>query len=135
MHKITPALRSRMVDWVIEVLTNFRCEDQTYFVTISIMDRYFKAKQEAIEVSDLHLIGVTCMYMASKYEDIYPLKMSMVYEKIAHKKLTTKQIIETERDILKTLDYDFNCPTALEFLLMFSDELFKRNTCSQLKLV
>lgn len=26
-HKITPALRARMVDWMIEVLTNFRCDD------------------------------------------------------------------------------------------------------------
>ena len=27
------------------------------------------------------------MFIASKYEDVYPLKMKMVYEKIAHKKL------------------------------------------------
>lgn len=26
-HKVTPALRARMVDWMIEVLTNFRCDD------------------------------------------------------------------------------------------------------------
>ena len=26
-HKVTPALRARMVDWMIEVLTNFKCED------------------------------------------------------------------------------------------------------------
>ncbi len=43
-HKITPALRGRMVDWMIEVLTNFKCDDQTYFLAVSLMDRYFKAK-------------------------------------------------------------------------------------------
>lgn len=32
------------------------------------------------------------MFIASKYEDIYPLKMKMVYEKIAHKKLTIERI-------------------------------------------
>ena len=26
-HKITPALRARMIDWKIEVLTNFKCDD------------------------------------------------------------------------------------------------------------
>ena len=26
-HKITPTLRARMVDWMIEVLTNFKCDD------------------------------------------------------------------------------------------------------------
>jgi hypothetical protein len=88
MHKVTPALRARMTDWMIEVLTNFKCEEQTYFLASSIMDRYFKKKQKSIEIADLHLLGVTCMYIASKYEDIYPLKMSMVYEKIGHKKLS-----------------------------------------------
>jgi len=26
-HKITPVLRSRMIDWMVEVMTNFRCDD------------------------------------------------------------------------------------------------------------
>lgn len=26
-HKVTPALRARMIDWMIEVLTNFKCDD------------------------------------------------------------------------------------------------------------
>jgi hypothetical protein len=30
--------------------------------------------------------------MASKYEEIYPVKLSVVYEKIAHKKLTKDDI-------------------------------------------
>ena len=83
-HKITAPLRARMVDWKIEVLTNFKCDDQTFFLAVNLMDRYFKGKQEIREISDLHIIGVTCMFIASKYEDIYPLKMKMVHEKIAH---------------------------------------------------
>src|SRR4051812_37928674 len=51
-HKVTAALRSRMIDWMIEVLTNFKCDDQTFFLAVSLLDRYFKAKQETREVSD-----------------------------------------------------------------------------------
>jgi hypothetical protein len=29
-----------MIDWMIEVLTNFKCEDQTFFLAVSLMDRY-----------------------------------------------------------------------------------------------
>ena len=43
-HKITPALRARMIDWMIEVLTNFKCDDQTFFMAVSLLDRYFKGK-------------------------------------------------------------------------------------------
>jgi hypothetical protein len=59
---------------------------------VSVLDRYFKNKQECREIADLHIIGVTSMFIASKYEDIYPLKMKMVFEKIAHKKLTIEKI-------------------------------------------
>ncbi len=43
-HLITPALRARMIDWMIEVLTNFKCDDQTFFLAVSLLDRYFKNK-------------------------------------------------------------------------------------------
>lgn len=78
-HKVTHAHRARMIDWMIEVLTNFKCEDQTFFLAVQIMDRYFKEKRPARELSELHVIGVTSMFLASKMEDIYPLRMSMVF--------------------------------------------------------
>jgi len=59
-----------MVDWMIEVLTNFKCEDQTFFLAISLLDRYLKGSPKPQEIADLHLMGVTCMFIASKYEDI-----------------------------------------------------------------
>jgi Cyclin, N-terminal domain len=105
-----------MIDWMIEVLTNFKCDDQTFFLSVSLIDRYFKLKPEIREVSDLHIIGVTCMFIASKYEDIYPLKMKMVYEKIAHKKLPVEKIKTLEMDILKTIKYRIPAPTSLDFL-------------------
>lgn len=87
-HNITPTLRARMVDWMIEVLTNFKCDDQTFFLSVSLLDRFLKSQESCQEISDLHLMGVTSMYIASKYEDITPLKIKAVYEKIAHKKLS-----------------------------------------------
>ena len=115
-HKITPALRARMIDWMIEVLTNFKCDDQTFFLAVSLLDRFFKNKVEPKEISDLHIIGVTTMFIASKYEDIYPLKMKMVYEKIAHKKLPIEKIKGLEMEILKTINYRIPAPTSLDFL-------------------
>jgi hypothetical protein len=40
--QITESLRARMIDWMIEVLTNFKCDDQTFFLAVSLMDRFFK---------------------------------------------------------------------------------------------
>ena len=124
-HKITPALRARMIDWMIEVLTNFKCDDQTFFLAVSLMDRYFKSKPETREISDLHIIGVTCMFIASKYEDIYPLKMKMVHEKIAHQKLAIEDIKTLELDILKTVNYMIPAPTVLDFMRVYLQEVLE----------
>jgi len=122
-HKITPALRARMVDWMIEVLTNFKCDDQTFFLAVSLLDRFFKNKTSTQAISDLHIIGVASMFLASKYEDIYPLKMKMVYEKIAHKKLPIERIKTLELDMLKTISYKIPAPTALDFLKVYLKEV------------
>lgn len=91
-HEVTDSLRSRMIDWMVEVLTNFRCSHQAYFMATSLLDQFFKQTTERIQVKDLHLSGVAAMFIASKYEDIYPLKLSIIHEKIAHKKLAISEI-------------------------------------------
>jgi Cyclin, N-terminal domain len=59
------------------------------------------------------------MFLASKYEDIYPLKMKMVFEKIAHKKIPIEQIKKIEMDILKVIHYKVQAPTSLDFLKVY----------------
>ena len=95
------------------------------------MDRYFKYKQEAREISDLHLIGVATMFIASKYEDIYPLKMKMVYEKIAHKKLPIEKIKGLEMDILKVINYRIPAPTSLDFLKVYLKQVLNIGKCGK----
>jgi hypothetical protein len=114
-----------MVDWMIEVLTNFKCEDQTFFLAISLLDRYLKGKTSPQEIADLHIMGVTAMFIASKYEDIYPLKMKMVFEKIAHKKIPVEKIKALELDYLKTIHYKIPAPTILDFLRIYLRDVLK----------
>jgi cyclin A len=43
------------------------------------MDRYLQKCPEKQELKDLHLIGVTTMFSAAKYEEIHPLKLGLIY--------------------------------------------------------
>ena len=104
---------------MIEVLTNFKCDDQTFFIAVSLQDRYTKGWTKQLEVSDLHIIGVTAMFVASKFEDIYPLKMKTVHEKIAHSKLEISKIKALELDIMKVIKYKIHAPTVLDFLKVY----------------
>ena len=81
-HKVTSTLRAKMIDWMLEVLNAYKQEDQTFFLAVSIHDRYLKCAAKELVPTDLHLIGVTCMFIASKYEDYRPLKMQEMFKNI-----------------------------------------------------
>ena len=126
-HKITPRMRTRMADWMIEVLSNYNCDDLTYFESINLMDRYFKECENRNIIllpEDLHLIGVTSMFIASKYHDIRPLRLKTVQEKIAHEKLSCEEIKNKEDEISRFLNYSFGLPTMWDFITIFIEEIF-----------
>ena len=127
IHKITPRMRTRMADWMIEVLSNYNCDDLTYFESINIMDRYFKEcnnKNIVLVPEDLHLIGVTAMFISSKYHDIRPLRLKIVQEKIAHGKLTCEEIKNKEDEISRFLNFSFGLPSVWDFITIFIEEIF-----------
>ena len=127
-HKVTKRMRTRMSDWIIEVLTNYRCDDKTFFIAVKTMDRYFKeTENNSIQPEDFHLIGVASMFMASKYEDIYPLRLKIVHEKIAHKKLSIQEIKGKETDISTNLNFVLGKPTQWDFINHFIEEIFFTN--------
>lgn len=45
------------------------------------------------------------MYLASKYEDIYPLHSKIVSDKIAHKAISSKDLLKREEAFLTLFDY------------------------------
>jgi cyclin A len=114
-HSITTEYRAKMVDWMAEVLHTFSCSDATFFLAVSLMDRYFKQCEQKLESGDLHLIGVVSMFIASKYEDVIPLLMKTVIVKIGHNKFNQNQIELMELEMLRTLSFKLGVPTVKEF--------------------
>jgi hypothetical protein len=63
------------------------------------------------------------MFMASKYQDIYPLLMKTVFNKIGHTKITVEAIREKELEILRSLGYMVGgAPTPMEFLQSYLEQ-------------
>ena len=99
-HKITKEYRTKMTDWLIEVCTSFKCSQRTYFLSATILDKYLTASHHhgiVLENKDIHKGGVVAIYLASKYEDVFPLHSKIVSEKIAHNAISPLQIVGMER--------------------------------------
>lgn len=67
-----------------------------------------------MENSDVHAVGVATMYLASKYEDIYPLHSRVVSEKISHNAFSQKQILKREEEFLKLFEFQFDFVTPYD---------------------
>ena len=67
-------MRAILVDWIVDVHSQFQLKEETLFLAIRILDDYCAAAEE-ISKKTLQLIGITCLWIASKYEEIYPPKI------------------------------------------------------------
>jgi hypothetical protein len=123
-HKVTERMRMRMIDWMIEVMSNYKCDENGFFIAVHLMDKYFKLNKEQMQPHELHLVGVTCLFIASKYQDIYPIRLKIVHERIAHKKLSTEEIKMKEAEITQCQGYIIGKPTQWEFINHFVEEIF-----------
>ena len=88
---------------MLEVLHALKQSDQVFYVSVSILDLYFKKSGEKLKVSDLHLTGIACMFLASKVEEVLPIQMSEMIEDVGHFNFTKEEIQKQEIKVLSTL--------------------------------
>ncbi|KAB5553290.1 hypothetical protein DKX38_010601 [Salix brachista] len=67
---ISPSMRGILIDWLVEVSEEYTLVPDTLYLTVNLIDRFLS--QTYIEKQRLQLLGVTCMLIASKYEEIIP---------------------------------------------------------------
>ena len=111
---------------MVEVCTSFKCSARTYFLSCQMFDQYLtkiKLNGTALSNKDVHGIGVTSMYLASKYEDIYPLHSKIVSDKIAHKAISSKDLLKREEAFLALFDYQVDFVTHFDFHQTYADKL------------
>ena len=78
---------------------------------------------QTLNNKDVHQIGVASMYLASKYEDIYPLHSKIVSEKIAHRAISSKEILKKEGEFLDLFKYDIDFVTHYDFYQTYTDKV------------
>ncbi|KAM1031018.1 hypothetical protein FF1_034827 [Malus domestica] len=112
-NDISPKMRGILVDWLVEVAEEYKLVTDTLYLTVSYLDRYLSSY--AVSRSKLQLLGVSCMIIASKYEEICPPHVEdFCY--ITDNTYIVEEVLEMERDVVKFLNSDTGPPTTKNFL-------------------
>ncbi|XP_019850867.1 PREDICTED: G2/mitotic-specific cyclin-A-like, partial [Amphimedon queenslandica] len=112
-YDITNIMRCILVDWLVEVCDEFHLLPETLFAAVAYVDRYLS--QVSVPRSKLQLVGVTCLYLSAKFEEIHPPEISE-FAYITDDTYTKKQIVKMEHEILNVLSYNLVQPTSVTFL-------------------
>ncbi|CAH2102642.1 unnamed protein product [Euphydryas editha] len=114
---ITGKMRATLIDWLAEVQRQFSFVLETFHLTVGIIDRYLQVVPN-VQRNELQLVGVTAMFIASKYEEIHvPDVSDFVY--VTDNAYTKCDVFKCEREIMSKLDFCLARPIPLSFLRRF----------------
>eukprot|EP01018_Ginkgo_biloba_P008678 Gb_07594 [translate_table: standard] len=115
-HDINPNMRSILVDWLVEVSEEYKLVPDTLYLAVSYIDRFLSAN--AVIKQKLQLLGVSCMLIASKYEEICaPHVDEFCY--ITDNTYTREEVLDMETRVLNYLHFELTTPTTKSFLRRF----------------
>ena len=127
-HKISSNIRTKMVDWMIEVLSVFDCMEETFFLSINIMDIFYLKTKKVLHNEDVHLIGITSMFISSKFQEIYPLSLKNFVKKVGHDLFSENDIKKMEYQILADIGLEVLVYTSVyDFLKTYFYDFFYNN--------
>jgi hypothetical protein len=115
-NDINSTMRAVLIDWLAVVHVKFRLRPETLYLAVNIIDRYLSRTR--IHRRRLQLLGITSLFVASKYEEIYPPECKdCVY--ITDRTYTRQDILDMEFNIVQVLEFKMTVPTAYPFLQRF----------------
>ncbi|XP_057503926.1 G2/mitotic-specific cyclin-2-like isoform X3 [Actinidia eriantha] len=113
---INGRMRAILIDWLIEVHYKFELMDETLYLTINLLDRFLAVTP--VVRKKLQLVGVTAMLLACKYEEVLvPVVEDLIV--ISSNAYSRKEVLEMEKVMVNTLQFNLSVPTPYVFLRRF----------------
>ncbi|XVF47927.1 hypothetical protein PTKIN_Ptkin03bG0149000 [Pterospermum kingtungense] len=113
---ITISMREILIDWLVEVSEEYKLVPDTLYLTVSLIDRFLS--HNFIEKQRLQLLGVSCMLIASKYEEICAPRVEE-FCFITDNTYTRGEVLKMESNVLNFLCFQLSVPTTKTFLWRF----------------
>jgi cyclin A len=113
---VTQSMRGILVDWLVEVSEEYTLASDTLYLTVYLIDWFLHGNY--VQRQQLQLLGITCMLIASKYEEISAPRIEE-FCFITDNTYTRDQVLEMENQVLKHFSFQIYTPTPKTFLRRF----------------
>ncbi|XP_050680525.1 G1/S-specific cyclin-E, partial [Leptidea sinapis] len=114
---LQPRMRAILLDWLNEVCDVHKMHRETFHLTVDYLDRYLTETLD-VQKGSLQLIGITCLFIAAKVEEVYPPKIGE-FAYVTDGACTVEEILLEERLILKILSWDITPITINSWLNIY----------------
>ncbi|KAI9023797.1 cyclin-like protein [Phycomyces nitens] len=112
-HEVTWRMRGVLIDWVVEIHHLFELLPETLFLTVNLIDRFLSRR--AVVLSKLQLVGITSLYIATKFEEVTsPVMEDFLF--MTDQSIQAEDLLKAERFILQVLDFKLCYSNPLSFM-------------------
>ncbi|XP_029000762.1 G1/S-specific cyclin-E1 [Betta splendens] len=123
---LLPKMRAILLDWLMEVSEVYKLHRETYHLAQDYFDR-FMATQTNVFKSTLQLIGITCLFIAAKVEEMYPPKLHQ-FAYVTDEACTEDEILSMEIIIMKELNWSLSPQTPISWLSVYMQVAYLKKT-------
>ncbi|CAM9521741.1 unnamed protein product [Lampetra fluviatilis] len=114
---VSHAMRAVLVDWLSEVVTQYGLQRETLHLAVGYSDRFLS--RMSVTRDKLQLLGAAALYVAAKYEEIYPPDVHDFAYTTADT-YSVRQVLRMEQLLLRILSFDLAAPTFTQFLRFYA---------------
>lgn len=118
--EINHTSRAFLIDWIIIIHGKFKLVQETLYITVNLIDRYLSRR--SVTKKQLQLVGITAIFIAAKYEEIYP-PHARDFLLTADNAYTKQHLIKMEIDMLKVSDFQITFPTSFRFVEKYPEHI------------
>lgn len=115
---LQPKMRAILLDWLMEVCEAYTLHRETFYLAQDFFDR-FMLTQDEVAKSQLQLIGITCLFIAAKLEEIYPPKLHE-FAYVTDGACDEEEILTMELIVLKALKWELCPETVISWLKLYA---------------
>ena len=116
------------INLIISISENFDLRQETIYLTINIFDRCFMKYKTNYNYFNIKLFIISCIFVAAKYEEIYPPLIEDYFEFVNFSK---SDLFKLENLILDTINFDLHICSPYLFLTKFFYSNTKKE-CNQI---